>query len=121
MAASVVKRGSRRRKQQSSKSGGIAAGVRAGFRADKPRRSGGGSIQAEPLAPPPRNIPGTNIPDLGRSEEAIQGDRFDFSETPDNIEIHDFPNSDKDKGMSRTPPEQLPGIPAPRKPPIRRT
>jgi hypothetical protein len=53
--------------------GGIASGKRPRFRADKPRRAGGGDIQAEPLPPPSKNIPGTDIPDRSQSEEATIG------------------------------------------------
>jgi hypothetical protein len=85
------------------KRGGLAAGKKPRFRADKPRRSGGGSIQVEPLPPPPRgNIPGTDIPDLGRSEDAVRGDRFDFTETPDTIEIRP-PDSGTDRLIWRDP------------------
>jgi hypothetical protein len=51
--ATSARKGGNLRKR---KRGGIAAGKKPGFRADKPRRSGGGSVQAGPVAqnlPPP--------------------------------------------------------------------
>jgi hypothetical protein len=100
------------------KRGGIAAGKKPSFRADKPRRSDGGSIQVEPLPPPPRgNIPGTDIPDLGRSEDATRGSRFDHTETPNNTEIRRFPYFDTDRRIWREPPDPSPSVAPPRKTP----
>lgn len=87
---------------------GKASGVRPRFRADKPRRAGGGDIQVEPLPPPMRNIPGTDIPDRSHSEEATIGN--DLKETDPNMKT-DVPNPDMDKAMTpRVDPQNYPGI-----------
>jgi hypothetical protein len=101
------------------KRGGIASGKKSRFRADKPRRSDGGSIEVEPLPPPPRgNIPGTDIPDLGRSEDATRGSRFDDMDPHDPMEIR--PPSGIDPRMERYPtPVPFPRAAPPRKTPVR--
>lgn len=82
---------------RSSRRRGTAGGKRARLRADKARRSGGGEIQAEPLPPPSWNIPGTDIPDQSRSEDANA--RNDLQETDRNMNEHvDVPNKDIDRG-----------------------
>jgi hypothetical protein len=95
---------------KAAKRGGVASGKRARMRADKQRRAGGGGIQAEPLPPPSGNIPGTDIPDRSRSEEAPVG--TDLTETDPNMNEHvAVPNKDIDPGgWPREDTRNYPGI-----------
>lgn len=87
---------------------GPAGGTRQRPRADKPRRAGGGAIQAEPLPPPTWNIPGTDIPDRSHSEEAAIG--IDLKEGDADME-KEPPNWDLDKAMlPRVDPAFYPGM-----------
>jgi hypothetical protein len=90
---------------------GKASGSRAQFRADKPRRAGGGDIQAEPLPPPSWNIPGTDIPDQSQSEEANIGTpAHDTDLNMPNFYFGD-PNSGIDpRGEPPVNPNAYPGI-----------
>lgn len=95
---------------QGDKRGGKAAGKRARMRADKPRRAGGGDIQAEPLPPPSRKIPGTDIPDQSRSEGANADN--DLQETDRNMPnaFDDSPDKDMDRaGAPHVDPFRYPG------------
>jgi hypothetical protein len=82
------------------------------------QRADGGGIEAEPLAPPSQNIPGTTIPDESHPEGARGRSRFD--PTPheyDDLGIHNAtvpePDIERRSGMERVPPEPLPGIARP--------
>jgi hypothetical protein len=92
------------------KRGGTAGGKRARMRADKPRRAGGGDIQAEPLPPPSRNIPGTDIPDQSRSEEANAEN--DLQETDRNMPnaFDNSPDKDIDRAGEPRADRNYPGI-----------
>lgn len=110
-APSIAKKPkSKSRLPRAAKRGGTAGGKRARMRADKPRRAGGGDIQTEPLPPPSRNIPGTDIPDQSRSEEANAENGL--QETDPNMNEHvAVPNKDIDPaGWPREDTRYYPGI-----------
>jgi hypothetical protein len=90
---------------------GKASGARARFRADKPRRAGGGDIQAEPLPPLVRNIPATDIPDQSQSEEANIGTTHHDTDFNMPNAFDTSPNKDMDRaGAPRVDPQNYPGI-----------
>lgn len=96
---------------RTAKRGSVAGGKRPHPRADKPRRAGGGDIQAEPLPTPSRNIPGTDIPDRSRSEGANAEN--DLQETDRNMPnaFDTSPNKDMDRaGAPHVDPYNYPGI-----------
>ncbi|MGO8921203.1 MAG: hypothetical protein ACLQJR_35405 [Stellaceae bacterium] len=96
---------------QGAKRGGVAGGKRGRMRADKPRRAGGGDIQVEPLPPPSRTIPGTDIPDHSQSEEANIGTTHEDTDLNMPNAFDTSPDKDIDKGgWPRVDPDNYPGI-----------
>lgn len=102
---------SKSRLPRAAKHGGTAGGKRARMRADKPRRADGGDIQAEPLPPPSRNIPGTDIPDQSQSEEASIGTTHVDTDLKMPNAYDTSPNKNMDlAGAPRVDPDNYPGI-----------
>lgn len=96
---------------RAAKRGGVAGGKRPRLRADKPRRAGGGDIQAEPLPPPSRTIPGTDIPDRSQSEEAAIGTPHHDTDLNMPNFFDTSPNKDMDRaGEPHVDPQRYPGI-----------